>query len=159
MISRDTRVPMSAAFLGYFGAVPFVAGAAALWFGPPSITTPALLGQTFYAAVILSFMGGVRWGLAMAGDLPPRFGPLTLSVIPALMAWAALLILMMLPGAGTIGALVLLIVGFLGLLWSDIQASRSGTAPAWYSRLRLPLTAIVVTSLAASLAALIEPLI
>ncbi|MGF1453786.1 MAG: DUF3429 domain-containing protein [Alphaproteobacteria bacterium] len=159
MISRDTRVPKPAAFLGFFGAVPFVAGAVLIWLVPSSQATIPLLGQSFYAAVILSFMGGVRWGLAMVGELPSRFGPLALSVTPALMAWAALLVLMLLPGAGAPVALVLMILGFAGLLWSDLRASRAGVAPAWYPNLRIPLTLIVVGSLLASLARMVLPLL
>ena len=43
--------------------------------------------------------------------------------------------------------LLLLVVAFACLLVFDSQASRKAQAPAWYPRLRLPLTAVVVVSL------------
>jgi hypothetical protein len=43
--------------------------------------------------------------------------------------------------------LALLAMAFLGLLAYDEAAGRAGTLPAWYPRLRRPLTAIVVPCL------------
>ena len=46
-----------------------------------------------YGAVILSFLGGVRWGMAVDGSkFPPSSAwyHYTWSVTPSLMAWAAL---------------------------------------------------------------------
>jgi hypothetical protein len=127
-------VPPVAAALGYAGAIPFLAGAT----GVALALLPAgpLLA---YGAVILAFMGGIHWGLGMPGALPDgrRLG---LSVVPALLGWAALLL-------GGRHGLLLLAVAFLGVLALDLAAARSGAAPAWYPSLRVPLTAVVVASL------------
>ncbi len=135
-------VPPVAAALGYAGAIPFLAGAAAVALAllPP---TPLLA----YGAVILAFMGGIHWGLGMPGSAPDgrRLG---LSVVPALLAWAALLL-------GGRPGLLLLAAAFLGLLALDLATTRRGVAPSWYPALRVPLTAVVVASLL--LAAALSP--
>ncbi len=151
-------VPLGAAILGFLGAVPFVVLSVALWTDGllPRLPFNPFLALTYYAAIILSFMGGVRWGLAMAAPDGPAFAQLLLSVTPALIAWAALVIMSMgltLPYLAT--GLALLILSFLALLWSDLKASRTGLAPAWYPALRIPLTTLVTLSLSIALAGLL----
>jgi len=130
---REAGVPPAAAWLGGFGAVPFVGLAVALVL--PVGMPRELLGQALagYGAVILSFMGAIHWGLAIApgasvgGDaLSSR---LVGSVVPP-----------------TIGFLVLA-AAFAGLLGIDLRATRRGLAPAWYPKLRVPLTVTVVAAL------------
>lgn len=139
-----TPVPRPAAVLGAFGALPFVVLATALVFAGPT-AQPALAGAlSGYGAVILSFLGGIQWGLAI-GDargathrrLSQRLG---LSVVPSLLGWAALL---MPPPLG----LWLLAAGLAGALAFDIRAAARREAPAWYPRLRLPLTGAVCAAL------------
>lgn len=127
-------VPPVAAALGYAGAIPFLAGAAAVSVAllPP---TPLLA----YGAVILAFMGGIHWGLGMPGS-NPNGRRLGLSVVPPLLGWAALLL-------GGRPGLLLLAAAFLGLLVLDMATTRSGLAPPWYPTLRVPLTGLVVASL------------
>jgi hypothetical protein len=135
---RRSGVPDPAALLGAAGLIPFLAGA--LWSFVPGETGAwargALLG---YGAVILSFMGGVHWGLAMAAARPSflRYGA---SVVPALLAWLALL-------SGGRAGFVLLAASFASLLAYDLGAVRSGEAPAWYPALRWPLTLAVCAAL------------
>ena len=78
------------ASLGYGGLVPFVAATAALAIWPGNaFAATALVG---YAAVILAFLGAVHWGRVLAhperADAPQL---LQWGVIPALLAWMALL--------------------------------------------------------------------
>ncbi len=98
-----------------------------------------------YGAVILSFLGGIHWGLAIAsnhgnGDLPRR---LFVSVAPSLVAWAGLLLPL------RVGLLVLA-AGFAAVLYVDVRATRAGEAPPWYPRLRGPLSAAVLATFAFS---------
>lgn len=133
-------MPALARWLGYAGLVPFVAIAAALWVGPAdwrSVLHPAMLG---YAAVILSFMGAVHWGLAMADEGQGAQRRLALSVVPALLGWLALLL------PASFGYATVL-VGFAGLCLVDHLAGRRGIVPAWYAPMRVRLTAGVVASL------------
>jgi hypothetical protein len=87
-----------------------------------------------YGALIASFIGGAWWGLAAnraEGAALTRW--LALSVLPMLMAWVALLLP---PQAG----LLLLAIIFALLPLSDRAAQAASMAPAWWWRLRLPLS-------------------
>ncbi|MEM6906904.1 MAG: DUF3429 domain-containing protein [Pseudomonadota bacterium] len=124
-------VPQAARWLGLAGVIPFASFALAAWMVPGPLTLAVLGG---YGAVILSFMGGCRWGLAAAGmGEGPAFLPLALSVLPALYAWIALLLPW--PWAG-----VALALGFALLLVADLALAREGGAPPWWPALRWPLS-------------------
>ena len=141
--AQPSTVPAAAAWLGGLGAIPFVALAVAMPVVPAATRPVVALALTAYGAVILSFLGGIHWGMAIvapagAGDrLPAR---LALSVVPSLVAWAALLVPERM-------ALVGLAVAVALMLWVDLRATAAGEAPAWYPRLRVPLSAAVVASL------------
>ena len=88
----EARAPARAYVLGYLGLLPFVAAALAVWFAPPAASAFASRALLTYGAVILSFLGAVHWGLAMQSSQAGRDRQLALSVLPALVAWAALLL-------------------------------------------------------------------
>jgi Protein of unknown function (DUF3429) len=93
-----------------------------------------------YGAIILSFMGGAQWGLAMVlTDEMPRATSIrfAISVLPALAAFS----LWFLPATL---ALLGLAAMFIALLAYDIATVRAGAAPAWYPALRIQLTSAVV---------------
>jgi hypothetical protein len=142
---RAASIPPAAAWVGYLGCVPFGLAAAALWVaGAPALQREIAFAMAAYGAVILSFLGGVRWGreIARQGPLPGR-GPLLLSTAPCLLAWLALL----LPGPSHPLLALLLAFVVVGLL--DVHEEEL----AWYARLRLVLTAIVGACLVAALLA------
>jgi hypothetical protein len=90
MTETETAIPRPALLLGWAGVIPFAAFAfaTALELRLPGLRPePILLA---YAAAILSFMGGAQWGLAI-GEAPVGGQRLAVSVIPALLAWTALL--------------------------------------------------------------------
>jgi len=139
-------IPQAALLLGYAGVIPFVAGAAAAWLFDGPSRGFALIALIAYGAAILSFLGGIRWGLAIAGRREePGLLPLTVAVIPSLVAWIALLA----PAPAT--ALMALIVGLVLMAFSDAAAARDGLAPAWYPRLRWPLAALATAALGVAL--------
>jgi hypothetical protein len=78
--------------LGYGGLLPFVGGAALVWLLPPS-AAQAFVAQALsaYAALIISFLGGIHWGHTMKAAEPAPVLPLAWGVVPALLAWPALL--------------------------------------------------------------------
>ena len=76
-----------------------------------------------YAAVILSFMGAVHWGVAMAGTDQQRGKHFIASVVPALIAWSALLLPQSL-------ALLILLTGFIGLYAYD-RSVEDNTVITW----------------------------
>jgi len=136
----DRSVPRTVLAWGLAGLIPFL--------GLPllAVSIPALSGWSdqdlgLYAAVILSFLGGGRWGRAVSETAPdPR--TVAFSMAPSVIAWGLILLPPDRSGlqlAGLAAALVL------HLVW-DL---RSPGLPAWYPRLRLILTAGAVTGLAA----------
>lgn len=76
--------------LGYAGLLPFVAGAVLVWLVRPDVHPYVALALSGYAAVILSFLGGIHWGLAMREPAPP-LPWLVWGVVPSLVAWLAML--------------------------------------------------------------------
>jgi len=138
------RVPASAAWLGALGLVPFAALAASLPFVTGDLKQDLTYTLLAYGAVILSFLGGVHWGLAIGSTAPATAAPFTvrliLSVLPSLVAWAALLV----PERSGLFVLAAAIALMLVL---DIRATRAGEAPAWYPRLRVPLSCAVAAAL------------
>jgi hypothetical protein len=138
------RIPPAAAWLGAAGLLPFLGLAlAALILGGAASAT-ALRALLAYGAVILSFLGGIHWGLAIAAPATQRLTAwLCLSIIPSLLAWVALL----LPAPA---GLLLLAASIAAMLLPDRRATASGQAPAWYPALRLPLSAAAAISLLAA---------
>lgn len=81
--------PSVAWWLGGAGLLPFVAGAllvCGLRGGQQGPWAAALLA---YGALIVSFLGGIHWGLAMRQAPPPTY-LLVWGVVPSLLAWPML---------------------------------------------------------------------
>lgn len=144
-----SRIPAAAAILGLAGLIPFLWGAATLVVPGLAEWGIRTLGPRFvgpyvalaYGTVILSFMSGVLWGFATRAGGQVAATGYALSVVPAL--WAFLFV-----GGGPVSAAVYLIAGFVGLLGLDWLFWRQGLAPAWWMALRVPLTVVVVATLA-----------
>lgn len=136
------KPPLAALAIGWAGTIPFVAGAV----GPmviPDIGIAAFLAlaTSVYSALVLSFLGGIRWGMAMG----PLYGSersqgFILSVVPPAAGWMAL----MLP---QFEGLAVLIAAYLLQAWLDIRAVGQGRAPVWFAPLRIRLTAAAVVAL------------
>ncbi|SDH07766.1 DUF3429 domain-containing protein [Pseudomonas abietaniphila] len=129
--------PRYVGLLGYGGLLPFLGLLLLILFSAEyrPLWTQALLA---YGAVILSFVGALHWGFAMtlqglsADQCRERF---IWSVIPALIAWPAMLL------AAPLGCL-LLIFGFVAHYWQDRRLVKATTLPAWYLPMRLRLTLV-----------------
>lgn len=133
MRKRQWLVPWG---LGLAGLIPFWALAIALLAGHTFGVAPAeaSLVLAAYAATIASFLGGMRWGLAMRElQRDKAWSDYLLSVLPQLLAWAALA----LPDRQRLVTLALLII-VTGPL--DLGLVRRGIAPAWFGRLRMVLS-------------------
>lgn len=129
--------------LGYAGLIPFVVFSIGCWIPLPYVTNAPYLLIT-YGAVILSFMGAVHWGVAMANKDQQQGKFFISSVLPALIAWSALLLAQSL-------ALVILLAGFIGLYSYDRSVEKAQALPGWYIPMRTRLTAVVVLCLASAL--------
>jgi Protein of unknown function (DUF3429) len=84
--------------LGNLGLLPFVAGALLVWVVNAEALPHVALALSAYGAVIVSFLGGIHWGLAFRLSAPPA-SLLLWGVVPSLVAWLAVL---MPPNAGLV---------------------------------------------------------
>jgi Protein of unknown function (DUF3429) len=94
--------------LGYGGLLPFVVGAALVWLVRADVLPYVARGLAAYGALIVSFLGGMHWGLAMRQPTPSTRG-LVWGVVPSLLAWPAV---MMPPHAGLVHVGLLLVLTY-----------------------------------------------
>lgn len=135
MMRDRTAIALTAA-----GALPFLAAAVlTLGFGGSWNGWIAEEIATLYGAIILSFLGGIRWGAAL------ERGPasaLVLSVLPSLAAFISLFMTAR-------AALILMIAGFVAqMIWDALSGA---TLPDWFIRLRLAITVVVTACLLVTL--------
>ena len=77
--------------LGYAGLIPIVLLAGLLWLVDAELIPFVAIALGGYAAAIVSFLGGVHWGIGyMKGKAAPRFH-FVWGVVPSLIAWLALM--------------------------------------------------------------------
>lgn len=120
--------------LMWAGVIPFigtaVVGAIGLW------QAPLLQVFLIYSAVILSFLGGIHWGLVMANGLENPQGSLVICMAPSLLGWVAVAFLPVL--------WALAVLGLSYLLWLRYDVRRVGQK--WYEQVRQPVTFVVAGS-------------
>lgn len=129
--------------LGLAGLIPFAAGAFLFGYGPEASRATALTALLAYAAAILSFLGGVRWGWEMNGR-PTSSLALLGSNLPPLAAFA----LLAAPGVSAPWKLGGFLAAFVVQWLWDLQLR---AAPPWWPRLRTALTGAVCVCLAVAL--------
>lgn len=133
------EIPLPARVLGIAGVIPFVAGALAVAF-MPEVRPDAAAALHAYGAMILWFLGGIRWGFAVLEDGEAGWSSFSMSVLPTLVAWLGYVF------RGPVGLLILAIA--LGLWYLAERAAPPSIAlPGWYMRHRGMLTATAVLSL------------
>ncbi len=141
------QIPLPALLLGLVGLVPFVAAAIASVVLEAPFKARASFSLGAYGAVILSFLGGVKWGAALHdAKALKQWTPLVLSVVPSIIAWFALLL-------PSMYSLSLLAVALVGQNYLDSQSVQQGVVPGWYGRLRMILTTGAVLSVLLGLVA------
>ena len=144
-------IPPIARLLGLSGLLPQLAAVALLLSGDPQSRFSALAIAYAYAAIILSFLGGLWWGLAARTDSPPRwlwFASVAPSLIALVTAWPWMVGLRW-PGP----SLVVLGISLIAALLVDRALVKAGIAPPGWMKLRMPLSLGlgVLTMLAAAL--------
>jgi uncharacterized membrane protein HdeD (DUF308 family) len=152
---RRNPIPQAPLWLGLAGLIPFYAAAFLMLTADAGIANLGHLAFVIYAAAILSFLGGVRFGLELAHS-PDNPRPLTLvyAVLPAIAGWALALF------SVTTDALHGVASAFAGLfaaqyVW-DRTSANDGSAPKWYPLLRQVLTGgVMLACLALPIAGLI----
>src|SRR5688500_14465348 len=93
-LSDSGRIPPAALGLGLVSLIPFALAALAQWVPLPGLAAGLPLPAGIaYGAVVLSFLGGIRWGTAIGPYATARQAlELAASTLPALAAWIALLL-------------------------------------------------------------------
>ncbi len=141
-----------ATILSYAGTIPFVVCAAILLFGTAmglgGLRQFAGQAITTYAAVIVSFLGGIQWGVALATyEHQPQTAKslFLLSVVPSLLAWAMLF----LPNGSSRVIVAIFLVGFVWVI--DALLHLQQVLPTWFFRLRSIVSAVVIASLIAAM--------
>lgn len=152
-VESHRRLERTARWLGLAGVLPFVAGTVGVWMFRHPFDAWALEAQMTYGAIILSFLGAVHWGLALRMPYGVPRLLLVWGVVPSLVGWVAL-------AFGPPLQHGVMMLGFLAAFLADRRVVLSGLAPAWYLRLRMMLTTLVVVSLAgAGLRYIVYPLV
>jgi hypothetical protein len=149
MEANPKTIPAAPLLLTLGGLTPFiVSGAIAAVTPDPILRAQAHVFLLAYAAVIMSFLGGARWGAEVATTplSPPSAGVLTASVIPSLIGWGLVVYGVLQGFNGWLfgGAAAVLLVQY---VW---DAAPSKALPAWYPRLRLIATIGACASLIAA---------
>ena len=129
-------MPRVVLIYGLLGVLPFLAPVAAEAVFP-GVREAAAAVLALYGALILSFLGGARWGLAVSRPAP-SFVVVSLAMLPTLVG-LGLLVAASRP-VQLFGLAVALAVHW---VW-DVRAD---DVPAWYPRLRSVLTAGAVAGL------------
>jgi len=131
-------IPPLARLLGLSGLLPQLGAVALLLSGDPQSRFSALAIAYAYAAIILSFLGGLWWGLAARAESPPRwlwFASVAPSLIALGTAWPWMVGLRW-PGP----SLVVLGFSLIAALLVDRALVRAGIAPYGWMTLRVPLS-------------------
>ena len=150
MRKPDSRIVRRIAwFLTFAGAVPFAGLTLTLFIGETAqVRVPTIAALVTYSAVVLSFLGGIEWGLALreeVGTERTRAMALGLSTVPSLAAWAVLWLPSTHWQLGT--ALGIFIVTWAADQWLSSQ----GLLPTWFVDLRSAITAVVAAILGLAL--------
>jgi hypothetical protein len=134
--ATNSAIPPAARTLGYAGVLPFIALALVPAFRDQGVEAQAVRGFLTYSAVILSFLGGVRWGVATRFERV-QWGALIISVVPSLWAFACLW------WPNPIVAVWGLMLGFAAMGLADWLLPAPGSA-AWMIVLRARLSLAVI---------------
>ncbi|MXO97259.1 DUF3429 family protein [Erythrobacter aquimaris] len=138
------EIPSYPKWLGLAGLLPQLACVAIVLFGPEAWHEAARGVAAFYAALILSFLGGMWWGLAAGAPAAERRSALRwvwiAAVTPSLVALACLAP-MAIWAIATEPALVML--GAALLISLGVDARLGQLAPPWWMHLRVPLSVIL----------------
>lgn len=126
--------------LGYAGLIPLVGLALLVWLVTPDLQAWVALALAAYAALIVSFLGGIHWGIgwsqmAQAPDSKTHF---VWGVVPSLLAWPGLV---MPPYAGLAWLGLVLIVCYA----VDRRLYRQAGLGVWL-KLRFRLSAVAALS-------------
>lgn len=143
MIKMQADQITLAKLLTLLGGVPFVAAILARFLGLHFFDIDAAL--LTYSAIIISFLCGMHWGLCLSTATNDKVNLLVSSNMMALLAWASLLLDMI------VLQYCIQIVCFLSLFIIDYWLYKGNSISSWFYQLRKVITFIVTLSLLAML--------
>jgi hypothetical protein len=145
LIFKDMSTHQTITRLGYAGLVPFILLSVLMWLVDNELLPFVSIALGAYGAVIVSFLGGIHWGIGfMKGEAAPRFH-FVWGVLPSLMAWLAL----MMPAYAALALLGLVVVA---CYLVDSKTYAAAGLASWLP-LRLRLTLVATASCVLSAAA------
>ena len=124
--------------LGYAGLLPFAGLAALMWLVHADLLPFVAVALAGYAAVIVSFLGGIHWGVGFLGAPAAPRVHFVWGVVPSLLAWLALLM----PAYAGLPLLGLVLVACYGV---DHKTYPTAGLSRWLP-LRLRLTVVATLS-------------
>ena len=134
-LDEQVRVETMGVRLGYLGLIPFVVGAVTALLSQELVSL-AFQAFVLYSIAILSFMGGVHWGLALITGTR-QSTRLLISVVPVVAAWICLIAL---PAPLTLAVLG---GGFIAQWFIDRPILAELPIPSWYLEMRPRLAYVV----------------
>lgn len=143
-LSPDAHDRRTIWIIAVTGAIPMVVFAILIVLTGGHSEISILLIDAFkvYSTLVLSFLGGVRWGAVLASqDRLPAGKIIITSLLAPLIGWIAVFV-------SEPMCFALLIVGFAGQGAWDNFAAHNGRLPIWFAKLRMILTVVVILSLA-----------
>lgn len=126
-----SQAPALVTLYGWLGLMPFLVSPMVGWWLPAWSGLAATL-LVSYGALILSFLGGARWGLAVTHSRPDM-RVVSLAMLPTLVALTLVVVPGMAIGWRMCGLALALSIHW---LW-DITST---DLPSWYPRQRTPLS-------------------
>lgn len=124
-----------ASTLGLLGLVPFLATSIVMWFSKTDLALSMVTMQLLYAALIISFMGGVHWGYAVKQGDVARPYQFFVSILPTV-AILAILPMSLLLAPHHIALL------FMSLLVFQAIIDHKTYTEGWFVALRWQLTSL-----------------
>lgn len=140
-VSRNESPPAGLWIIALLSIAPFPASAVAFAYGQPDLARPALTILLTWSAVVLSFLGGVRWGMETGLDRP-RVYRQVISVLSAAAAWGLLVSRHRIPDRWILAG------GIVAFLVQWLFDHQGPNVPARYPKLSTTVTAAACVSLA-----------
>ena len=128
ILDEQVRAENMGMRLGYLGLIPFLAGAVTALLSEELVSL-AFQAFILYSLAILSFMGGIHWGLALIIGTR-QSTRLLISVVPVIVAWICMIAL---PATLTLAVLG---GGFIAQWFIDRPILAELPIPSWYLEMR-----------------------
>ena len=131
--------------LSLLGLVPLIVFACGAVGHIPETAERMLIALIDYAALTLTFAGGVHWGLALLPDTLRPTLRFSAGVVPMIVAWVALVLAQFIAPSV---ALTVLIAGYLATIFTEHRAGRRLLVPMRYVWIRWGFSVVAMVMMA-----------